>query len=93
MTRDNLAEFLQYVGGLENTTSNMTLSQIGEIAETWKNSQNRNSTTSTRKQVQKSYSREFKLQTLTLLQTGRMQREGKWVKISKRGKPFSNYSI
>jgi len=33
--------------------------------------------------TRKSYTREFKLQVLTLLRTGRMHRDGKWVKISK----------
>ena len=35
-------------------------------------------------QLRKSYTREFKLQTLKLLQTGQMKRDGKWVRISKR---------
>ena len=35
-------------------------------------------------QVRKSYTREFKLQTLNLLHTGRVKRDGKWIKISKR---------
>ena len=35
-------------------------------------------------QVLKSYTRKFKLQTLNLLHTGRVKRDGKWIKISKR---------
>ena len=86
MPRDNLADFLQYVGGLDRRGF---VSQIAEVAETWKKSQTTSATT--QKKVRKSYTREFKLQTLNLLQTGRMQKEGKWVKISKRGKLLTTY--
>lgn len=36
-----------------------------------------------KRQVRKSYTREFKLQTLALLEAGRSYQGGKWVQISK----------
>jgi len=48
------------------------------LLEEWKKTRD-----STCTKPRKSDAHEFKLQTLTLLRTGRMQRDGRWVKISK----------
>ena len=70
MQQVNLGEFLKHVEGLEHDIP------VGKIVETWK--------TQRKVQVRKSYTREFKLQTLNLLHTGRVKRDGKWIKMSKR---------
>ena len=53
--------------------------KVFELLEEWKKRRRDTCTVKARK----SYTREFKLQTLTLLRTGRMKRNGKYVKISK----------
>lgn len=65
----NLAEFLEYIKGSELDLP------VDKIVEKMKKPP---------KILRKSYTREFKLQTLKLLKTGRIQRAGQWVQISKR---------
>ena len=81
MPKMTLAEFVKHVEGDGRGAALSKIAELVEIAEIWQKSQN-----SPRRKVRKSYTREFKLQTLALLQTGRMQKAGQWVKISKRGK-------
>lgn len=65
----NLAEFLEYIKGSKHDLP------IDRIVETLKNPPSI---------LQKSYTRGFKLKTLKLLKTGRVQKDGQWIKISKR---------
>lgn len=64
----NLAEFLKYVKDSEDIPVNILVEKMKKPSST----------------LRKSYTREFKLQTLKLLDTGRVEKAGKWVKMSKR---------